>query len=296
MRSVVVMLLVGFVLVLGGCDDTAPTSEPVSGTAAAPPLGRISGLHRLEVVSAHLEIYVSGIEVPSPVGVYRITTPWTECAATWATHATGFDPTPVTQFTPSSIGYVSLDITPLVAGWNAGAIPNYGVMLRQEFVSDNHNTEYFSSEHATFHPRLVVVVKADGTEKTIVIERGVRGAVADTWIWSAGPGYSGCDELMLYTRANSVYRKEALLQFSFAGECTRTPGYWKTHAGIGRAPYDNTWGMLPGRPSDAILQQRQDVHPRPLDTPPRQRLLHTCARLYCGQAQSAEGDVFYAGG
>lgn len=280
MRYIVVMLMMGSVLVLGGCNDTAPTSEPISGTPMAPPLGRISGLHRFDVVSAHLEIYVAGIEVPSPVGVYRITAPWTECGATWFTHSANFDPTPVAQFTPSAIGYVSLDITPLVAGWNAGAIPNFGVMLRQEMVSDNHNTEYFSSEHATFHPRLVMVLKVDGTEKMLVIERGVRGVVADTWIWSAGPGYSGCDEEKLFTRANSVYRKEVLLRFSVElSECTRTQGYWKNHAGIGRAPYDNTWGLLPDGPQTPFFSSGRS-YIQVLWTPPLGRAYFILAHAY----------------
>lgn len=28
------------------------------------------------------------------------------------------------------------------------------------------------------------------------------------------------------------------------GNCTLTPGYWKTHSGYGPAPYDDTWAMV----------------------------------------------------
>ena len=279
-----VMLCVG--VMLGGCEEVAAPPEPTGAPeqsavtpATAPSLGRFAIQGGAELVSAHLEIYVSGIEVPSQVRVYRVTAPWTECEPTWQTHSTRYDPTPIATFTPAGIGYVSVDVTSLVKTWKAGTCENYGMMLRQQLVSDNHNTEYYSSEHAGMRLRLVLVVKVDGINKTVVIERGVRGTVNDTWIWSLGQNLSGCDTELLYTRANAVYRKDVLLGFSLDGACTRTPGYWKTHSEFGPSSYDATWALLPAGARTVFFLSGRNYH-QVLWTPPQGNAYYILAHPY----------------
>ena len=279
MRYFGMLLLLGGGLLLGGCNDTPTVVDLPGPSPSIQPLGKADIGPAGTLVSAHLEIYVPGIEVPSQVNVHRVTAPWSECGATWLALSSAFDPDPAAQFTPSAIGYVSLDVTALVAGWRNGTFPNYGVIFRQEMVTDNHNTEYWSSENATFRPRLVLVININGTDQTVVIERGVLGEVADTWIWSLLPGFSGCTEAKMFTRANSVYRKEVLVRFELSSGCTRTPGYWKTHSVFGPAGSDPTWAQLPSGASTIFFLSGKTYY-AVLWTPPQGNAYYILAHAY----------------
>lgn len=113
------------------------------------------------LVSATLRIWVT-TAVNSPVGVYRITEPWSEAALTWANSGgIAHDPTASGTFTPASSGrYYDIDVTNLVALWRGGT-SNYGVLLKFG-PTNNIQAAYTSREWGTAseRPQLVVVATA----------------------------------------------------------------------------------------------------------------------------------------
>lgn len=112
--------------------------------------------------------YVSWNEESSTVRAHRITQPWDEATANWSNFTsdgtvTGWDPAVLATFDPEGVGFHSMDVTALVAGWHTGAVSNYGLLLEEDPVK-LHN--YFASEMGIvdWRPSLYVCYTASGTE------------------------------------------------------------------------------------------------------------------------------------
>jgi hypothetical protein len=85
---------------------------------------------------------------------YDLLASWSEGGVTWANQpATGS--LRASQSVGSSAGSVTWDLTALVAGWQAGTITNYGLLLRGP-ESGSGWFRYFSSREGIVPPRLVV--------------------------------------------------------------------------------------------------------------------------------------------
>ena len=80
------------------------------------------------------------------IDVHRVTAPWEEMVVTWNNFGGSFAPEIVNSFTASSVGWTSVDITSLVAGWLNNTYPNYGLLLDQ-VVQTWPRTEYDTREY-----------------------------------------------------------------------------------------------------------------------------------------------------
>ena len=64
------------------------------------------------------------------VSIYRVTESWSEASANWASVNDAYDPAfEWGGFNVSGTGYLTSDLTALVAAWTDGTQPNYGIML-----------------------------------------------------------------------------------------------------------------------------------------------------------------------
>ena len=65
-----------------------------------------------------------------PVSIYRVTEGWSEASANWTSAADDYDPAVEWGgFNVSGTGYLTSDLTALIAAWADGTHPNYGIML-----------------------------------------------------------------------------------------------------------------------------------------------------------------------
>jgi hypothetical protein len=84
------------------------------------------------VTAATLTVVASYNESFTNVAVHRVTQPWSEATVTGASFGPdGIDPVPAATSPAGGAGPKQVDLTPLVAGWYDGSIPNHGVMLRE---------------------------------------------------------------------------------------------------------------------------------------------------------------------
>ena len=69
------------------------------------------------------------------INVHRITAPWEEgdctTGVTWNNFGGSYAPEVVNNFTASSVGWTSVDVSSLVGAWLNGTYPNYGLLLDQ---------------------------------------------------------------------------------------------------------------------------------------------------------------------
>ncbi|AUX41034.1 uncharacterized protein SOCE26_024390 [Sorangium cellulosum] len=100
------------------------------------------------VVSATLrlrQIYRDDVST-STINIHRVTSAWSESAATWASLGNGsaFDPAIASSFQSlPGTGMRSADLTALTAAWLAESVPNHGILLEEAPVL---TTEFRSSE------------------------------------------------------------------------------------------------------------------------------------------------------
>jgi hypothetical protein len=219
-------------LALTSCSDHKNVNE----TQNAPPTGPILAQDGITINSAIFSVYVQE-GTDQAVDAFRITSDWDENTVTWNNFG-GYDATNIGSFTADAAGYHSIDITTLVQDWVDGTYPNYGIILTQ---GTSPLTVYSSSEWADIaqHPRLVInYTTSEGTTE-ITVQRGVYGMVADSYIFEGAPDDNYGSSDILYTGVIENSFKKALFKFSLPEApppqegCTRTIGYWKTHAGFG---------------------------------------------------------------
>lgn len=105
------------------------------------------------IVNARLELYVA--DAGDPEGVYQVTEAWSESDVTWNFFATpGVPGNPGVEFTvsPSAIGTLSINLTPIVQRWAHGEA-NQGILLAS---TNPGGVKYNSSEAALGRPTLRV--------------------------------------------------------------------------------------------------------------------------------------------
>ncbi len=251
-----ILRMTAFVLMLGillvGCSrqDNGPVGSSTDQGLSLQGPDAITLPSGVTILSAKLVVNENGYEYATSsydhnVQVHRITAPWLEDQVTWSNFANAYDPTVLGSFAslpaftdPGQLwNQHEIDITPLVRGWVNGTISNYGVLLQQVEI-DGHWTTYVSSENAqvALRPKLVITYSYGGSVMTGVVQRAISGEVADAYITENAGDYNGGASEVMYTGYIEQRMKLALLYFDITvsdGGCTRTIGYWKTHAGFG---------------------------------------------------------------
>lgn len=150
----------------------------------------ITDLAGKDIVSAslHLQNYSANSCTAASIRAYRITSSWSETAATWNNQ-----PSISSDFTSNSAahGYSSAcpaadaawDVTSFVTGWAAGSYTNYGIELR---AANESNTDTFRAYRATeanmpnLEPRITVTYDDPPNKATAVISTPA----------ASNPGYS----------------------------------------------------------------------------------------------------------
>jgi hypothetical protein len=196
--------------------------------------------------SAMFSIYVADYGFQT-VNIHRITADWAELTVTWNSFNESFDPAIIGSFTANTIGWQSVNITSLVQGWVDGTYPNYGILLEQGMTNP---TIYYSSEYSLvgFRPILRICYTTSEGPQCVSIQRGTNGDVADDYIVQTEGDLNLGFRPYLYTGADR--NQQALLKFGLPetppppSGCTRTIGYWKTHAGFD-PPADVVTPLLP---------------------------------------------------
>jgi len=220
--SILAFVLVAAVVAMVGCqkDPIGPTNSDVRGLS-----GQLTGAM---IQSANLYVYVNTASGRT-VEAHRITAGWGELTVNWFNFG-GAYAAAVEGTLTGNLGWQSVNITNLMKAWADGTYPNYGVLLKQ--VSPTFpRTKMNSREAADFHPYVEVTFVGGGSQ--------TLDDLADAWIYQIESTYNGGATDTLFTGWNSEtsWEKETLIRFNMPdiphGGCTRTIGYWKTHAGFG---------------------------------------------------------------
>jgi hypothetical protein len=191
------------------------------------------------------------------VTVHRITSDWGESSVTWNSFGGAYDPAVLGSFIVT-FGWNTVDITALVQDWVDGAVPNFGVLLRQGATP---GVQYWSSEYEINYDRPMLEiwwVDPAGNPGSAVIQRpeAAQDGVADAYIWQLLPNYNGGGRT-LYTGLINGAEKASLIRFNFTvtqeGPGTGTPGYWKNHPDAWPAETITIGDVLYQKP-DAIFE------------------------------------------
>jgi hypothetical protein len=227
-------------LVVGCSQDYDQTVSPTSSPTGAASL-MATGYEPVaasQLVSANLIVYVTSTS-GQEVSIHNVTAPWDDMTVTFNSFGGAFDGASIGSFQADAWSYKYTDITPLVAGWLDGSIPNYGVLLQHDemtsplsgFASLQWDQSY------NIYPMLEICYNSDAG-----VECMTSMAAGDAYIWEAKPDENFGSSEVLYAGylVDSPLKKQALIRFEFDEEppsnsgCSRTIGYWKNHCGFGR--------------------------------------------------------------
>ncbi len=242
------LLPLSILLVLFACADRTTITDP--GVTAPTGMADNGGnppelITAITLDSAIFSIYVDGV-TGQTITAHNVTADWVENVVTWNSFAGAFDPATLDSYVADGIGFHRVDITALVQAWLNGTTPNYGILLQQAVGG---LTAHLSSEAPIIatHPMLQLYYN-DGGPQVVTIQRGTNGTVYDTYIRENLPTTNFGAEVFIYTGFVGVYEKQILVKFELPVDqeegCTRTIGYWKTHAGFGPQP-DVVTALLP---------------------------------------------------
>ncbi len=106
------------------------------------------------VTSASLYLYCSGPSVEQ-VNVHRVLSPWSDSSVTYNSFGSAFGGDIDASFTPSAMGWQSVDITARAVSWLDGSVENHGIVLDQP-VLVNPQATFFSSDAAMLQPYLEI--------------------------------------------------------------------------------------------------------------------------------------------
>ena len=139
------------------------------------------------------------VKTPSsfPVDLHRTTDTWTEGGVTWNNTAADYDSSKDAVFTPSTGGFVAVDIAGLAQEWVDGTSPNYGLMLIGTTV--NESSKFSSREEAGKEPYLEVVTGPFPGSEALRIQNAGKGAWREADLSGAGSAILSFD-----------YRREGL--------------------------------------------------------------------------------------
>jgi len=216
------LVLVAAIIAMVGCQK-----DPISpvNTDARLLSGQLTGAM---IQSATLYVYVNTASGQTVEG-HRITAGWGELTVNWFNFGGAYAAAVEGTFT-SSLGWRSMDITNLMKAWADGTYPNYGVLLKQVNLSFPR-TKMNSREAADFHPYVEVAFTAGGSQTLDDLGDAYISQISST------SNFGAIDTLFTGWNSATGFEKESLIRFNMPdvphGGCTRTIGYWKTHAGFG---------------------------------------------------------------
>jgi hypothetical protein len=233
-KLILFSILVLSMVIIFSCQNQPIGLRPDSSQGQSPVTHQIVIPEGATVTSATLHIYVSQA-YGHTIYVHRITAPWDEATVTWNSFAGAYASPAVTSFvTDQGNGWYEVELTDLVLDWINGVYNNYGILLDQTTVV-TPATQYRSKEYGVNQPWMEVCYQENGgTEcvQDIVLQ--------DAFIRQLWPNsnYGLWDFLMTGWVTLTELEKQAMLQFEFEftpppDGCSRTIGYWKTHAGFG---------------------------------------------------------------
>jgi hypothetical protein len=99
----------------------------------------------LPITSATLRIDVAGMVGSPAASVYSITGTW-DGSVTWNTRPT-YGSQYVYSAVPGGLTWLSMDVTSLVAEWLNGTLPNNGLVIKNETISDPNQIAFNSLEY-----------------------------------------------------------------------------------------------------------------------------------------------------
>ena len=236
---VLLLILAAAALLVTGCSEspTGPTSssveEPTIEKGVQPSMSLcVTPTNELQSATLNMFVMVGNGE---PVNVHRVTGDWDENTVTWSSFGADYTTDISGTFVASGYGWVSVDVTDLVAGWMNGTNTNYGLLLDQADAASPW-TRILSREDDTRPPYLTICYTTDGEE---VCEDLVPAA--DAYVFETAPETNYGSSVSSYTGwlDNEGGEKQTLMRFQIEVDitpspstgCTRTIGYWKNHAG-----------------------------------------------------------------
>jgi hypothetical protein len=194
------------------------------------------------ITSATFHIYVYHASGQT-VYVHRVTAAWDEATVCWNSFGGAYASPALTSFvTDQGPGWYEFDLTSLVHDYVNEVYDNYGILLNQSPMDMYQYNGYYSKDNLTLQPWIEICYEDNGgteCEQDIVMQ--------DAFIWELWPGsnYGFWNFLMTGWIAPTELEKQSLLQFELEFTppeegCSRTIGYWKTHAGFGPQADDVT--------------------------------------------------------
>jgi hypothetical protein len=231
-----------FAILLVGCNGE---QESITGVSAAG-VGILDVDPSLTVESATLYLTrVQTFDGTAIINAHAILKPWDETDT-----YNSFIVAPPTAYNPAVAGSSaaggpnpwSINVTSIVQSWLNGTTSNYGILLEEDL---HPYTQFWSNEGAgpdAEAPYLVVnYVTGSGNHVSLTIRRDDPNAeVRDTYVWALHPDSPGSIYYLFTGNVPDLTggsgEKLSLLYFNYMPQgtgCTRTIGYWKTHAGFG---------------------------------------------------------------
>jgi len=176
-------------------------------------------LNKFEIpADATIDYAILHIYSKAPKGnttyAHNITADWQECVVTWNSFNNSFDPTVLGSFANITVGWKFVDITSLVAGWVAGTITNYGVLIKDNLADVGYIYErsMYDSRETANSPYLEICYTYNGTQTCTT-----DVPVEDVYVWQLTPDANKCtDYPNLYTGARAIdQEKYSMLKFEF---------------------------------------------------------------------------------
>jgi len=227
------LLVLAVALLAVGCSNNDnPLSSVPGNTAGDIRSDRLASASATgDVMSATLYLYL-GQASGSDVYLHRVTADWDEMTVTWNNFGGAFDPAVATMFASDAVGWKAVDVTVLVQDWAGGTYDNFGILMEAGDLNFPR-TLVNSRNNPMNQPYLEVCYEGMGCE--------LVAAMADAYIYELYPdANTGAGELLNIGWYDEVdLEKQSLIRFELPEVppqdegCTRTIGYWKTHAGFG---------------------------------------------------------------
>ena len=188
------------------------------------------------ITSATYNVYLTQF-ANQPVNLYRVTADWDEMTVTWNSFAGAYDGTLQGGFMSDNLGWKSADVTALVKSWLDGTYDNFGILMDQPNVFYAISNYHTHEAAVNLPPYLEVCYEVDGVAACMQMP-----TMADAYIREYYPdlNFGDLDYMITGWGAQEYLEKQSLVRFDFDQEppdssygCSRTIGYWKTHAGFG---------------------------------------------------------------
>jgi len=163
-----------------------------------------------DITSATLHVYVS--QAPShEVFLHRVTADWVETTVTWNNFGGAYDAAVANSFTPTAVGWYTIDVTALVQAWAGATYPNYGILLEAGDLNFPR-TLINSRENPMNPPYLEICFEGAGCQQV--------APLADAYVYELYPdANAGTGALLNIGWYNeSDLEKQALIRFEMPTE------------------------------------------------------------------------------